>query len=95
MIYNFSVNFLRHRLIKTTQARLNMDYRNTMIGSDQGAGNRRVHIPHHQQGMGPDLLDNRIKPFDYFTDLFGMGAGPHPKIIFGLRSKKIRLMCSS
>src|SRR5205814_468894 len=63
-----TVNFLGHGAIETAQTSLDMRYSNAEFYSDQGAGERRVHIANHHEPIG------FLSQHDFFKGEHDMGG---------------------
>ena len=61
LIGQHPVDFLGHLTIAAAQAGLNMHHRDAFFNRDQGAGNGRVHIADHQQNIGLNIIERRLK----------------------------------
>ena len=61
-----AVDFFRHLAIVAAQSRLDMDDGNPFLDADQGAGQGRVYIAHHQHAGWLVQVDYRFEaPHDF------------------------------
>src|SRR5687768_7924851 len=84
-IGNYSVNLFRHSHVAAAQARFYMGYRDVQLLCHNRAGQRRIHITHHQHRIRPVALAELLKKHHDLACLLRVTAATsaHEEIWFG------------
>ncbi len=78
-----TVDLFGHGAVAAAEPRLEVGQRNTHLGRDERASQRRVHVAHHHHPVGPALEAEPLVGHHHARRLPGVAAAAHPQMTVG------------
>jgi hypothetical protein len=75
-----TIDLLGHRPVKAAEAGLDVDYRYSEFGSDEGSRKRGIDVADNNDGVGAGFEHYRLDALHNFGCLSGVGAGANAEV---------------